>query len=227
MRSRCNLRHAVGLGRALARTARSRSIRGRRGAALFGSDGDRVPACDTPECRPQVADRPGSVGNKNVGLARDPESRIAVVRAADVVIVVARHVPEHDAKLVELHAGHPVGAITPEADHADLGDIGVIDRRHPADLGHGPRIRRAQLDLDAMDVDEFDFAAVAPQTLAFEQDQILCGGSPWREIERRSFRSAVDPGPPDRCGDGACEEIGTWFDGRPRNGATASGCVAA
>ena len=129
------------------------------------------------DTRPSAARRSrsgrASVGNRNVCWLRDPERGVAVVRAADVVIVVADHVPEHRAELVELHAGHPVRAIAAQADHADLGDVRVIDRRQPADLGHRPGIGRAQLDLDVVLLEHLDLAVVAPQASTLEIDAVM------------------------------------------------------
>ena len=114
---------------------------------------------DPAERGAKVAERAGVDREGERRLVGDPERGVTVVGAADVVIVVAGHVPEHAAKLVEVEAGHPVGAIPAEANHADLRDVRVIDRRQPADLGHRAWVGGTELDLDLVRVGNDDPAS--------------------------------------------------------------------
>src|SRR5262249_5818193 len=128
---------------------------------------------DPPHCHAKISEW-ALVNREEEGrLAGYPKRGVAVVGATDVVVVIARHVPEHVAKLIELNAGDPVCAVSPQADHPDFGDIGMIDGRDPTDFGHGPGIGRAKLDLDSMALVQIDLAAPAPQALTLEDDKIL------------------------------------------------------
>ena len=128
---------------------------------------------DSSHRRSQIAQRPRISRKQKRCLAAHPERGIPVVRAANVVVVIPRHIPEHVAQLVELDARHPVRSVTTQAHHPDLGDIGVVNRRDPADLGQCPRIRRTQLDLDPMAFVRMNLTAHPPQALTLHQDKIL------------------------------------------------------
>ncbi len=138
--------------------ATSRRFRGRQLRRVDRTEFDRR-RVDPSQRRAEVAEGRVSSGKREGSLIGDPERGLAVIRTADVVIMIPRHVPEHAAEFVEVQAGNPVRAVAAQADHADLGDIRMIDRRHPAQLGHGTGVRRAELDLDLVPLNDGDPAA--------------------------------------------------------------------
>src|SRR5271157_4234343 len=121
----------------------------------------------------QVPQRSRIGRKEDGGLVGHPQGGIAVVRAADVVIEIPGHVPEHHAQFVELDARYPVRTVTPQANHADLRDIGVVNRGQPAKFGNRPGIRSTQLDLHAMVRDDLDLPAITTQTFTFEGGKIM------------------------------------------------------
>jgi hypothetical protein len=81
-------------------------------------------------------------------------------------------------------------SVTAEADHSDLGNIGVEDFCLPPNLGDAPRVRRPQLDLNPMLLEDLDCAAVATQAFALKDNPVVLRGVSRRgELKHRAFRA--------------------------------------
>ena len=65
----------------------------------------------------------------------------------------------------------------------------MIDRRQPADFGHGARVRRTEPDLELVALADGDLAPFARQALAEELDLVMLGRRPiGLELEHRALR---------------------------------------
>ena len=72
-----------------------------------------------------VANRPPVHGQMVVVLRTGPDGRLPVVGTLDIEILVANHIPEHRTQFVQRQAWHPMRAVSPQANNAAGGDVGM------------------------------------------------------------------------------------------------------
>ncbi len=109
-----------------------------------------------------------------------------------------------------LRLWNPMCPIPTETHHADLQNIfWMIDRSEPANLGHGPWVRRPEFDLDFMAIANRDLAHARGRGFGLEtRSPYRCAGFPSvREPNDRTFRPPAAPWRRSRCGDVGYEVI--------------------
>lgn len=77
-------------------------------------------------------------------LIASPQRGFAIVRALNIKILIANHIPEHRAHLIKSQTRHPVSPVSSQTDDAVVGNVWMKDRRLPQQIGHHSRIRRAK-----------------------------------------------------------------------------------
>jgi hypothetical protein len=66
----------------------------------------------------------------------------------------------------------PIGT---EADHPDFGDVGMVDRGEPPQLGHGSRVLRAEPDLNLMVTPRDHLATFAGEAIPSKTQGVMLG----------------------------------------------------
>ena len=75
-----------------------------------------------------------SSGRRIRALRLGPQRGFTIVGAVDVEVLVANHVPQHLAQLVQAQARYPVRAVTAQTDHAAGRDVGMENRETPSSV---------------------------------------------------------------------------------------------
>ena len=124
-----------------------------------------------------------------------PNSCLPVVWTFNIKIPVTNHVPEHDAKLIESQAGHPMGTVPPEANDATGGNVGVEDGCLPGKFRDHPWIGRSQGNIHLMSLADKDLPirtfgkpfSMETEGVAFGIQSALLG----LEIKDRTFQATL------------------------------------